>query len=587
MFKEKLSKNQFKVLSYLATNEMTSQRALAQAQDMSVGSVNSAVNFFKSNGLVDENCRLTPSGIEALEPYKVKNAIIMAAGLSSRFVPLSYEKPKGLLLVNGEVLIERQIEQLLAVGITEIYVIVGYMKELFFYLEEKYNVKIIINDEFALRNNNASIYKVREYLDNSYILSSDDYFTENVFEPYVYNSYYAAEYMEGDSTERGVKIDKSGKIIQTFPNGADCWVLLGHVYWNREFSKKFIECLVSIYDKPETKPLLWERVFDKFIKVLPPLYLRKYSGIIHEFDSLDELRSFDSTYIRNIDSNIMENISKVLGCEIGDLSNFEPMKNGQTNDSFTFIACSKKYVYRHCSVFTSAIVDRKREAKIQEIVGELDLDRTCIALDPKDGWKISRFVDGHNIDFNDESQLETVIEIMHRLHNASVDCGYEFNFRTEIQKVRRLLNQISMAHRTYDKLQDTIDTLLCKVENDNWRVALCHNDINRDNFLVADRCDLIDWEYAGMNDVGYDIAKLVLKAEAKGGYAREIIGKYFGRPCTDEEYRHVIACGAIEDYYWLMWAIYLEMNGRNLQEGIYTWHKHAVEYSAEALPLYE
>lgn len=50
---------------------------------------------------------ITELGIEALEPYKVTNAVILAAGLSSRFAPISYERPKGTLRVRGEVLIER------------------------------------------------------------------------------------------------------------------------------------------------------------------------------------------------------------------------------------------------------------------------------------------------------------------------------------------------------------------------------------------------------------------------------------------------------------------------------------------------
>ena len=58
------------------------------------------------------------------------NAIIMAAGTSSRFAPLSYEKPKGLLQVKGEILIERQIRQLQEAGISDIIVVVGYMAEL-------------------------------------------------------------------------------------------------------------------------------------------------------------------------------------------------------------------------------------------------------------------------------------------------------------------------------------------------------------------------------------------------------------------------------------------------------------------------
>ena len=67
-----------------------------------------------------------------------KNAIILAAGKSNRFAPFTYEKPKGLFRVKNEILIERQIEQLHAAGVFEIYVVIGYMKEKFFYLEQKY-----------------------------------------------------------------------------------------------------------------------------------------------------------------------------------------------------------------------------------------------------------------------------------------------------------------------------------------------------------------------------------------------------------------------------------------------------------------
>ena len=64
--------------------------------------------------------------------YKVDNAIIMAAGMANRFAPLSYICPKPLLNVKGEILIERQIQQLKNAGIYDIIVVVGYMKENFF-----------------------------------------------------------------------------------------------------------------------------------------------------------------------------------------------------------------------------------------------------------------------------------------------------------------------------------------------------------------------------------------------------------------------------------------------------------------------
>ena len=91
--------------------------------------------------------------------YTVDNAIIMAAGMSSRFAPISFERPKGLLNVKGQILIERQIEQLMEAGIEDITVVVGYMKESFFYLADKYPVRLVINEDYY-KYNNLPLYNV-------------------------------------------------------------------------------------------------------------------------------------------------------------------------------------------------------------------------------------------------------------------------------------------------------------------------------------------------------------------------------------------------------------------------------------------
>ena len=97
------------------------------------------------------------------------NAIIMAAGTSSRFAPLSYEKPKGLLEVKGEILIERQIRQLQEAGIKDILVVIGYKSGLFMYLEEKYGVKLVMNEDYSIYNNTSSIMRVLDRLEDTYI----------------------------------------------------------------------------------------------------------------------------------------------------------------------------------------------------------------------------------------------------------------------------------------------------------------------------------------------------------------------------------------------------------------------------------
>ena len=111
----------------------------------------------------------------------MKNAIILAAGKSDRFAPFTYEKPKGLFRVKGEILIERQIEQLKESGIEDIYIVIGYMKEKFFYLEQKYGVHLVVNNEFGKKGNLYSLYVVRQYLSNSFICCADHYFVTNPF----------------------------------------------------------------------------------------------------------------------------------------------------------------------------------------------------------------------------------------------------------------------------------------------------------------------------------------------------------------------------------------------------------------------
>lgn len=240
---------------------------------------------------------------EKLKPYKVDNAIIMAAGMSSRFVPLSLEKPKGLLEVHGEILIERQIRQLQAAGIDDITVVVGYKKEMFFYLEEQFHVKLVVNPDYYRYNNTSTLMCVLPLLKNTYICSSDNYFVDNVFDKYVYKSYYAAVWAEGQTDEYCLEYAQDGRITSVVIGGRASWYMLGYAYFDRDFSDKFRQILSYDYEHvPAVRDKLWEDVYIAHIDELP-LYIRKYdAGRVKEFDSLDELRNFDANYLCNLNS---------------------------------------------------------------------------------------------------------------------------------------------------------------------------------------------------------------------------------------------------------------------------------------------
>lgn len=185
-----LTRNQFSILQSLIREPLASQRSIAEHTGLSVGTVNAAVRQLIARGNLEktapEGLQVTEQGKVALEPYRVDNAVILAAGLSTRFAPISYEKPKGLLRVRDEVLIERQIRQLKEAGIDDITVVVGYKKEYFFYLEELFGVRIVVNEHYAKRNNHSSLMAVLDKLGRTYVCSSDNYFVENPFESHVY-----------------------------------------------------------------------------------------------------------------------------------------------------------------------------------------------------------------------------------------------------------------------------------------------------------------------------------------------------------------------------------------------------------------
>ena len=284
----------------------------------------------------------------------VDNAVIMAAGTSSRFAPLSYEKPKALIEVKGEVLIERQIKQLYEAGIQEVFIVTGYMSEQLEYLSGKYGVKLIHNPYYLTRNNNASIWVAREVIRNTYICSADNYFNINPFEREVDDAYYAGVFSVVHTDEWCMREDEKGYITAVEIGGENAWFMLGHTFWSEEFSRLFLNILTQEYDLPETKEKLWEKIFIEHLDVLK-MKIQKYSNdVIYEFDTLDELREFDPSYKIDSRSTIIKNIASTMEISERYIKRLETVKGRDTSAvGFKFEVEGKQYYYGYeSSTFT-------------------------------------------------------------------------------------------------------------------------------------------------------------------------------------------------------------------------------------------
>lgn len=586
-----LTENEFLVLrAAKLSNRPLTQREIADQSGLSLGNVNTQVRACKESGWIDEHNMLTDAGEEALKPYKVQNAVIMAAGLSSRFAPISYEMPKGLLRVRGEILIERQIRQLQESGITDIVVVVGYKKENFFYLEHELGVEIRVNADYDKRNNNSTLKLVEDKLSNTYICSSDNYFTENVFEPYVYEAYYSCVWSEGPTDEYVVELGPRDRIVKSYVGGEHMRAILGHAYFDRAFSEEFIRVLNEDYDKPETAQKLWDDVWIDHIDTLHFVSRLYPDGIVYEFDSLADLQDFDPEFINNVDSSILDNICEYLGCSRGDITGIVPIKQGLTNLSFRFSVGDNQYVYRHPGVGTNKIISRESETFSLRVAKELDIDETFLFEDPEAGWKLSKFIpDCVDFDYHNPDEVAEALRLVKKLHTSGVVSPFEFNLMEKAEEIITLLRQENFVFpRDFDHTYHVARACYEATLKDSREPVLCHMDFYGPNILVGpDKIRLIDWEYSAMGDYASDLGNFIACSDYTYDESLKAIQQYFDGQATPSDIRHCVAYVAITAFYWYVWALYKDFTGDSVGEWMYLWYRAVFSYGTHAKRLYD
>ena len=273
---------------------------------------NTVISLQNKNWISGE--KINPAAYSALESYKVDSAIIMAAGISSRCLPFSRIIPKGLFEIRGEILLERQIKQLQSTGIDKIVLVVGYMKEKFYYLKDKFGITLIENDDFIERNNNHSLFLSQKYFKNTYICCSDIYYPQNPFSQYEYDSYFACKYSDTFIDEYCITGTNNNYITKIDRGGKDCWYTIGHVYFNNTVSEKFIDLLNIEHDYPDVKDMKLDDFHIKHINKLPAIIKKCKNEEILEFDTLQEAVDFDGDFRQfMIDNSVKDWVDEYAG----------------------------------------------------------------------------------------------------------------------------------------------------------------------------------------------------------------------------------------------------------------------------------
>lgn len=527
-----------------------------------------------------------------------KNAIILAAGKSSRFAPFTYEKPKGLFCVRGQILIERQIEQLIDAGINEIYVVVGYMKEKFFYLEQKYGVKLLVNNQFGIKGNLYTLYVAREYLKNTYICCADHYFVENPFmdENDKNISYRACTFQKGKFREFSVAVSDAKVITDMAVGGCDSYAMVGQAYMNENFSKKFRSYMEEEINDFGIASMFWEEFYRKHIRELT-FYMKEYlNNVILEFEDIDDLRTFDSEFLLNVDSEIISNICETLKCQPNEILDIDVINAGLTNVSFSFYVGEKKYVYRHPGGTAGNLIDRQTEYFAQTAAKKIDIDSSFIKMDIS-GWKISHFVEeARNCDFEkSDEQLKIAMEYLQRLHKVKPDSRVKvFDNVLEGKKLMAIASATKgHLEKEFGEIIQKVERLYKHVQADakrlKYELVLCHNDTYAPNYLYdkEGKVYLIDWEYAGLNYAANDIGCILCRYDWTDGQIERYLEYYVGRKLTEDESRFYYAFIPISGFYWFCWGLYKGSVGDDDSFFFLPSYRNMIRFIDKALDSYE
>ena len=608
---------QILLLRSISENNKITQRALCQSTGLALGTVNTLIREAVASDLIIQEksgYSVTEKGFRELAPYKVDCALIMAAGFGSRFVPLSFETPKGLLKVFGEPMVERQIRQLLEAGVSDIAIVVGYMKEKFDYLTDKYGVRLIYNPDYNTRNNIASIEYAYDYLygKNAYILSSDHWIRNNLYHSYEAAAWYASKHADGQTSEWTLVTDKKGRINDTWPGGRNCDYMMGPAYFSREFGERFLPVLKKFCEMPGTEDYYWEHVLMAMLNgdakkrmnayfghipeldlcAKPEMYInRQPQDNVYEFENLEELRQFDTKYLEDSGSEAMRLVSAVFGVPESEVRNIRRLKAGMTNNSWLFTIGEKSYICRIPGEGTEKLINRYQEAKVYEAIASLQIAEKIIYLNENTGYKISEFYENsRNSDMKNETDLRYCMQKLKILHGSGLTVEHEFNIEKMIHFYEDLVGEVMFED--YPEICRRRDELLRWLDRHKKSQVLAHIDPVNDNFIFLpgadisekerdlDRIRLIDWEYAGMCDPMIDLGMCAIYSYMEEEQTEKLMEFYFERPALPEERQLVYAYMALGGLLWALWGLYKESLGIQFSDYTIKMYRYFKKYSA-------
>ena len=568
------------ILKTLAQNPCTSQRELSEISGHSLGIINRSLKELIKDNYINDDYQLTPKAKELLKSCSPKNAIILAAGFGMRMVPINMETPKGLLEVKGETLIERLIRQLHEVGIRQIYIVVGFMKEHYEYLIDTYQVELIVNSDYTTKNNLYSLEKALPYLSGSYIIPCDIWCRQNPFSQTELYSWYMINERKSDGSP--VRVNKRKELVLTEKNTAGNSMV--GISYLCEAQAKIVRNRVKTLCESGTKPdAFWEDALYQDSHMIVQARMVPSSDVI-EINTYEQLRDLDSNS-NNLQSETISLIANILNVTPEAVTEITILKKGMTNRSFLFKCSGKRYIMRIPVEGTSQLINRMEECEVYHTIQNKNICDNCIYINAQNGYKLTEYIENSRMcNPFDEEDIKKCMTKLRSFHEMNLQVAHEFSVFDKINFYESLWKSGQSVYRDYETTRKNVFSLRNYIDSHVTHKTLTHIDAVPDNFLFAENeyrqeeVYLIDWEYAGMQDPHLDIAMFSIYAFYNQSQIDNLIQMYFDGNCKDEIrikiYCYVAACGLL----WSNWCEYKKSLGVDFGEYALRQYRYAKEY---------
>lgn len=581
-----VNKQESDILQALFTEPFINQRILAENSGHSLGVVNKSLKTLISEGYLTDDLQPTRKAISEYDQNAPRNAIILAAGFGMRMVPINLSTPKGLLTVDGEPLIERIIRQLHKVGVKDITIVVGFMKECFDYLIDEYDVELVVNPDYASKNNLASLSLVASRISNTYIIPSDIWCDINPFNSHeMYSWYMISDIVENESE---VRVNRKMELVKVGGHSGGN-AMVGITYLLEPDAVNIRERLRELNDSGQHDSDFWEIALYKGDKMVIPARVVHTSSVV-EINTYEQLRELD-VESNHMKSDALDIISSVFNVKQDEIVNITTLKKGMTNRSFLFSLHGEKYIMRIPGEGTDKLINRAQEAEVFKKISGLGLCDDPIYLNANNGYKITKYLENVRVcDADSVPDLERSMERLRQFHSMKLVVEHTFDIFSQIEFYETLWKGQNSIYRDYDQTKAHVLSLRPYIEGMDKEWTLTHMDAVPDNFLFY-KCDksedellqLTDWEYAGMQDPHVDIAMFCIYSLYNKNQVDRLIDIYFQNKCDRltraKIYAYISICGLL----WSNWCEFKRNLGIEFGEYSLRQYRFAKDYYRYAI----